>query len=69
MTNYINMYATIASSGTLGINTDIFETNILNLSVVVGALVYYGRDTVTTWYYWISYLIYVLPRELITLPK
>ena len=48
MTNYINMYATIANSGTLGINTDIFETNILNLSVVVGALVYYGRDTVTT---------------------
>lgn len=47
MTNYINMYATIASSGTLGINTDIFETNILNLSVVVGALVYYGRDTVS----------------------
>lgn len=69
MTNYINMYATIASSGTLGINTDIFETNILNLAVVVGALVYYGRDTVTTWHYWEGCLIYVLPRELITLNK
>nr|YP_010700237.1 ATP synthase CF0 subunit I [Euglena deses]WCH63381.1 ATP synthase CF0 subunit I [Euglena deses] len=26
-----------------GINTDVFETNILNLSVVIGVLIYYGR--------------------------
>jgi hypothetical protein len=26
-----------------GINTNLFETNILNLSVVIGALVYYGK--------------------------
>nr|YP_009032751.1 ATPase subunit I [Euglenaformis proxima]AGL12017.1 ATPase subunit I [Euglenaformis proxima] len=28
-----------------GINTDIFETNILNLSVVIIVLIYYGRIT------------------------
>lgn len=27
-----------------GINTDIFETNVLNLAVVIGVLVYYGRS-------------------------
>lgn len=26
-----------------GINTNLFETNILNLSVVIGVLIYYGR--------------------------
>ena len=37
----INVF-TIISEG-FGINTDIFETNILNLSVVIGVLIYYGR--------------------------
>lgn len=30
-----------------GINGDIFETNILNLSVVIGVLIYYGRIVFT----------------------
>lgn len=32
-----------SSSKGFGINTDIFETNILNLAVVIGVLIYYGR--------------------------
>jgi F-type H+-transporting ATPase subunit b len=39
----INMLMFISNSGGFGINTDVFETNILNLSVVIGVLVYYGR--------------------------
>lgn len=27
-----------------GINTDIFETNVLNLAIVIGVLIYYGRS-------------------------
>lgn len=30
-----------------GFNTDIFETNVLNLAVVIGVLVYYGRSLLT----------------------
>lgn len=37
----INMF--ISEVKGFGINTDIFETNILNLAVVVGVLIYYGR--------------------------
>lgn len=33
----------MSSSENFGLNTDLFETNVLNLSVVVGVLVYYGR--------------------------
>lgn len=39
----INMLMSTAHSEGFGINTDIFETNVLNLSVVIGVLVYYGR--------------------------
>lgn len=40
----INILAFTASES-FGFNTDIFETNILNLSVVIGVLIYYGRIT------------------------
>ena len=43
----INMLMPIAHSEGFGINTDIFETNILNLSVVIGVLIYYGRAAFT----------------------
>lgn len=43
----INMLAFISHSESFGINTDVFETNILNLSVVIGILVYYGRAAFT----------------------
>jgi F-type H+-transporting ATPase subunit b len=43
----INMLAFISHSDGFGINTDVFETNILNLSVVIGILVYYGRAAFT----------------------
>nr|YP_009503381.1 ATPase subunit I [Euglena clara]AXA45477.1 ATPase subunit I [Euglena clara] len=41
--NYINTITILSTSEGFGINTDIFETNILNLSVVIGILIYYGR--------------------------
>ncbi len=37
----INMF--ISEAEGFGINTDIFETNVLNLAVVIGVLIYYGR--------------------------
>lgn len=41
----INIFNFISEeSEGFGINTDIFETNILNLAVVIGVLVYYGRS-------------------------
>ena len=43
----VNMLAFVSHSDGFGINTDIFETNILNLSVVIGVLVYYGRAAFT----------------------
>ena len=41
--NYLNLLNIISEEKGLGINTDIFETNILNLAVVIGVLIYYGK--------------------------
>lgn len=41
--NNINMLVFISETEGFGINTDLFETNILNLSIVIGVLIYYGR--------------------------
>lgn len=38
----------IAHSEGFGINTDILETNVLNLAVVIGVLVYYGKPLFLT---------------------
>lgn len=38
-----NVNMIITEAGNFGVNTDIFETNVLNLSVVIGVLIYYGR--------------------------
>jgi hypothetical protein len=43
----VNIFTFIATTGDFGINTDLFETNILNLSVVIGTLVYYGKIAFT----------------------
>jgi F-type H+-transporting ATPase subunit b len=40
----INIFHIVSESEGFGINTDLFETNILNLVVVVGVLVYFGSD-------------------------
>nr|YP_009538659.1 ATPase subunit I [Phacus pleuronectes]AYQ93670.1 ATPase subunit I [Phacus pleuronectes] len=40
----INMFNFISESEGFKINTDIFETNVLNLAVVIGVLIYYGRS-------------------------
>jgi F-type H+-transporting ATPase subunit b len=39
----INSLFLISTEKGFKINTDIFETNIINLSIVIGLLVYYGR--------------------------
>ncbi len=39
----VDLFSIISESEGFGINTDIFETNVLNLSVVIGVLIYYGR--------------------------
>lgn len=43
----INIFNFISESEGFKINTDIFETNVLNLAVVIGVLVYYGRSLFT----------------------
>lgn len=43
--NNISIVTLFAEHEGFGINTDIFETNVLNLSVVIGVLIYYGRIT------------------------
>nr|YP_010700420.1 ATP synthase CF0 subunit I [Phacus arnoldii]WCH63580.1 ATP synthase CF0 subunit I [Phacus arnoldii] len=40
----INFMNFISESEGFGINTNLFETNILNLVIVIGVLVYYGRS-------------------------
>lgn len=43
----INTFASVAESEGFGINTDLIETNVLNLAVVIGVLVYFGKDIVS----------------------
>lgn len=40
----INIFNFISEYEGFGINTDIIETNVLNLAVVIGVLIYYGRS-------------------------
>jgi hypothetical protein len=47
MITNINLFTMISNHETWGINTDLFETNIINLSVVIGLLIFYGRITFT----------------------
>ena len=47
--NTINFFTVISAQESFGINTDIFETNIINLSVVTGVLIYYGRAAFSIW--------------------
>lgn len=41
--NNIDFFCFLSKHEGFGLNTDIFETNIINLSVVIGVLIYYGR--------------------------
>lgn len=41
---FMNFLFIISESEGFGINTDLFETNILNLAVVIGVLIYYGKS-------------------------
>jgi len=34
----------LASNGSFGINTDIFETNLINQLIVLGGVIFFGRD-------------------------
>ena len=40
----MNLLSIVSKHEGFAINTDLFETNILNLVVVIGVLVYYGRS-------------------------
>lgn len=40
----INLLTVFSHHEGFGINTNLFETNILNLVVVIGVLIYYGRS-------------------------
>lgn len=44
VSNYINIFVNISESEGFGINTDLLETNVINLSVVIGVLVFFGKD-------------------------
>nr|ALP86080.1 ATPase subunit I [Phacus orbicularis] len=44
----MNFLFSISHSEGFGINTDIFETNIINLTVVIGVLIYYGKSLLST---------------------
>jgi len=46
--NDFNLFSLISESEGFQLNTDLFETNVLNLSVVVGVLVYYGKAAFST---------------------
>lgn len=49
LTNEFSTTPQIASSeGTFGLNFDIIETNILNLAVVIGVVIYLGGDVLTS---------------------
>jgi len=41
--NNFNLFSLICESEGFQLNTNLFETNVLNLSVVLGVLVYYGK--------------------------
>ena len=43
-----NLISLISHSEGFGINTDILDTNVLNLAVVIGVLIYYGRPLFLT---------------------
>lgn len=38
------MFASLAENDGFGINTNLLETNVLNLAVVIGILFYFGKD-------------------------
>lgn len=38
-----NLLSLISHSEGFGINTNVFDTNVLNLAVVIGVLIYYGK--------------------------
>jgi F-type H+-transporting ATPase subunit b len=46
--NNVNFLSVLSNNSGFGINTDVIETNILNLSVVIGVLFYYGRIVFST---------------------
>lgn len=45
-----NLISLISHNEGFGINTDILDTNILNLAVVIGVLIYYGKPLFLTRY-------------------
>lgn len=45
MSNFLILATEAHGEGGFGLNLDIFETNLINLAILVGILVYFGRKT------------------------
>lgn len=43
MKNVTDSFISLSSAEGFGLNTNILETNIINLSVVLGVLIYFGK--------------------------
>jgi len=44
MENFDQIFTLLAAEGEIGLNTDILETGVLNILVLVGIIIYVGRD-------------------------
>jgi hypothetical protein len=42
-THLINFWEFWSPAGSLGFNTNLLETNLINLTVVIGVLIYFGK--------------------------
>lgn len=51
MISFTNLIFLTSESEKFGINLDIIETNIINLAVVIGILVYYGSSLFLKFHY------------------
>lgn len=41
---YYNFYELVCENKGFGINSDLLETNIFNLTIVIGCVIYYGKS-------------------------
>lgn len=42
-TNLMTFWEHLSPAGGFGLNTNLLETNLINLAVVIGVLVYFGK--------------------------
>ena len=44
---YLNSFSSLVAEGSVGINFDIFETNVINLAILVGGIFYLGSNALS----------------------